>query len=223
MFQAFATQNGVELMSRDGTEVYFDDPAVIEALEFWVSLSREHEVMPSGTIEWGTLRQNFVERQTAMMWHTTGNLTAVRNEADFDFGVAMLPANVRPGSPTGGGNFYIFKSATDAEREAALTFIEWMTEPERAARWSIATGYVGISPASYETEALGEYTAEFPQAVVARDQLEVAVPELATYEAGRVREALNNAIQAALTGRQEPKQALADAQAIADRLLRPYR
>jgi sn-glycerol 3-phosphate transport system substrate-binding protein len=223
MFQAFAIQNGVELMSRDGTETFFDDPAVVEALEFWVSLSKEHEVMPSGTIEWGTLRQNFVEGQTAMMWHTTGNLTAVRNEADFEFGVAELPANQRAGSPTGGGNFYIFKSATEAERQAALTFIRWMTEPERAARWSIATGYVGISPASYETEALGKYAEEFPQAVVARDQLEVAVPELATYEAGRVREALNNAIQAALTGRQEPKQALIEAQGIADRLLRPYR
>ena len=179
--------------------------------------------MPAGTIEWGTLRQNFVERQTAMMWHTTGNLTAVRGEADFDFGVAMLPANQRPGSPTGGGNFYIFKSATEVEREAALTFIQWMTEPERAARWSIATGYVGISPASYETEALRQYAEEFPQAVVARDQLEVAVPELATYEAGRVREALNTAIQAALTGRQEPKEALTEAQATAERLLRPYR
>jgi len=223
MFQAFAIQNGVELMSRAGTETYFDDPAVVEALEFWVSLSQEHGVMPAGTIEWGTLRQNFVERQTAMMWHTTGNLTAVRNEADFDFGVAMLPASQRPGSPTGGGNFYLFKSASGAEREAALTFIQWITEPERAARWSIATGYVGISPASYETEALREYVEDFPQAVVARDQLEVAVPELATYEAGRVREALNTAVQASLTGRQEPKQALTEAQAIADRLLQPYR
>jgi sn-glycerol 3-phosphate transport system substrate-binding protein len=50
-----------------------------------------------------------------MMWHTTGNLTAVRNEAGFDFGVAMLPANTRPGSPTGGGNFYLFKGASDEE------------------------------------------------------------------------------------------------------------
>ena len=45
---------------------------------------------------------------------TTGNLTAVKNGAAFDFGVAMLPANVQPGSPTGGGNFYLFyKSQTD--------------------------------------------------------------------------------------------------------------
>lgn len=223
MFQALATQNGIELMNGDGTETFFDDPAVVEALEYWVSLSAEHDIMPSGTVEWGTLRQAFLEGQTAMMWHTTGNLAAVRDQASFDFGVAMLPENVRPGSPTGGGNFYLFDGASDEEYRAALALIQFLTDPERAAKWSIATGYVGVSPASYETEALQSYAAEFLPAVVARDQLEYSVAELATYEGARVRDALNTAIQSALTGAATPADALAQAQAIADRLLEPYR
>lgn len=223
MYQAFAIQNGIELMSNDGTKTFFDDPAAIEALQYWRDLGAKHKVMPEGTVEWGTLRQAFLQGQTAMMWHTTGNLTAVRKEAKFDFGVAMLPARKRPGSPTGGGNFYLFKKATEAERKAALTFIRWMTAPERAAAWSIATGYVGISPASYETETLKKYAAEFPPAVVARDQLQHSVAEFSTYETGRVREALSNAVQAALTGRQTPEAALKDAQATAERLLKPFR
>jgi len=223
MYQALAIQNGLELMSPDGTKTFFDDPAAIEALQYWRDLGTKHKVMPEGTVEWGTLRQAFVQGQTAMMWHSTGNLTAVKKEAKFDFGVAMLPAKKRPGSPTGGGNFYLFKKATDAERKAALTFIRWMTAPERAAEWSKATGYVGISPASYETESLKKYAAEFPPALVARDQLQHAVAEFSTYETGRVREGLNNAIQAALTGRQTPEAALKDAQANAERLLKPFR
>lgn len=223
MFQALAIQNGVELMSDDGLETYFDDPAVIEALEYWRSLSVDHGVMPEGTVEWGTLRQAFLEGQTAMMWHSTGNLTAVRNDATFDFGVAELPANVRPGSPTGGGNFYIFEDTTDEEREAALRLIRFMTSPEQAAAWSIATGYMGVSPAAYETPALQAYTTEFPPALVARNQLENAVAEFSTFETARVREGLNNAIQAALTGQAEPAEALAEAQAAAERLLSDYR
>ena len=223
MYQALAIQNGLELMSADGTKTFFDDPAAIEALQYWRDLGTKHKVMPEGTVEWGTLRQAFLQGQTAMMWHSTGNLTAVKNGAKFDFGVAMLPAKKRPGSPTGGGNFYLFKKATDAERKAALTFIRWMTAPERAAEWSKATGYVGISPASYETESLKKYAAEFPPALVARDQLQHAVAEFSTYETGRVREGLNNAIQAALTGRQTPEAALKDAQANAERLLKPFR
>ena len=223
MFQCFAIQNGIELMSRDGTKTYFDDPKVVEALEFWKSLATDAKVMPEGTTEWGTLRQAFLQGQTAMMWHTTGNLTAVRKGADFDFGVAMLPSHKQPGSPTGGGNFYLFKGATPEQQEAALKLMKFMTAPEQAAQWSIATGYVGVSPAAYETPALKDYAAEFPQAVVARDQLEVAIPEFSTYETARVREALNNAIQAALTGSKTPKEALAEAQATAERLLQPYR
>ena len=144
MFQALAIQNGTELMSEDGLTTYFDDPAVVDTLEFWKSLSVEHGIMPEGTVEWGTLRQAFLEGETAMMWHSTGNLTAVKNDASFDFGVAMLPANERPGSPTGGGNFYLFKDATDAEKQAALELIKLMTAPEQAAEWSIETGYMGV-------------------------------------------------------------------------------
>ena len=222
MFQALAIQNGQELMSGDGTEVYFDAPATVEALEFWRALGAEHGIMPTGTVEWGTLRQAFLEGQTAIMWHSTGNLTAVKENATFDFGVAMLPANERRGSPTGGGNFYIFKKATPEEREAALTFIKWMTQPERTAEWSIKTGYIGTRPDAYETEALQQYIEEFPPAAVARDQLEYAVPELSTYQTGRVRKLLDDAIQSVLTGGAEAADALGGAQSQADRLLRRY-
>lgn len=222
MFQALAIQNGKEVMSNDGLTTYFDDEAVVDTLEFWLSLSQEHGIMPEGTVEWGTLRQAFLEGQTAMMWHSTGNLTAVKNNATFDFGVAELPANVRPGSPTGGGNFYVFEDTTPEERAAALRLIEFMTSPEQAAAWSIATGYMGVSPAAYETEALKAYTAEFPPALVARNQLENAVAEFSTFETARVREGLNNAIQAALTGAATPEAALSEAQDAAERLLSAY-
>jgi sn-glycerol 3-phosphate transport system substrate-binding protein len=223
MFQALAIQNGKELMSDDGLTTYFDDPTVIETLDFWTSLSAEHGIMPTGTVEWGTLRQAFLEGQTAMMWHSTGNLTAVKNNADFDFGVAELPANVLLGSPTGGGNFYMFKDTTDEERAASLKLMQFMTSPEQAAAWSIATGYMGVSPAAYETEALMAYTAEFPPALVARNQLENAVAEFSTFETARVRDGLNNAIQSALTGAKSSTEALSEAQAKANRLLAAYR
>ena len=222
MFQALAIQNGKEVMSNDGLTTFFDDGTVIDTLDFWKSLSTEHGIMPEGTVEWGTLRQAFLEGKTAMMWHSTGNLTAVKNNASFDFGVAELPANVRKGSPTGGGNFYVFKDTNAEERSAALKLIEFMTSPEQAAAWSIATGYMGVSPAAYETEALKNYTIEFPPALIARNQLEHAVAEFSTFETARVREGLNNAIQAALTGEKSSADALKEAQASAIRLLRDY-
>ena len=174
-------------------------------------------------MEWGTTPRDFFERKVAMMWTTTGNLTNVRNNAKFPFGVAMLPAGKRRGSPTGGGNFYVSSKATPDQQQAAFQFIKWITQPERAAQWSIDTGYVAVSPAAYDMPAMRKYVEEFPAAAVARDQLQYSVAELSTHENQRVTKALNDNLQAALTGTKQPETAMKDAQAEAERILRPYR
>ena len=135
LFQGLTTANDVRLMNEAGTQTYFDKPAVIQALQFWVDLSRKDKIQPAGTIEWGTTPKDFFERKTAIMWTSTGNLTNVRSSATFPFGVAMLPAHQGRGSPTGGGNFYFFKKMTEEQRDAAFKFVKWMTTPERAADW----------------------------------------------------------------------------------------
>ena len=223
LFQGFTTPNGVELMNSAGTETYFDKPEVVEALTYWVDLGRKHKVHPTGVVEWGTTPKDFFERKVAMMWTTTGNLTNVKSNAKFDFGVAMLPAGKQRGSPTGGGNFYIFKKSTPAQRDAAFKFIKWVTTPARAAQWGIDTGYVAVRPDAWDTPKMQEYVKGFPVAAVARDQLQYAVAELSTHDNQRVTKAQNDGIQAALTGAKEPAAAMKDAQAEATRILRSYR
>lgn len=223
LFQAFTTQNGVELMNPAGTQTYFDKPEVVQALQYWVDLSRKHQIHPSGVVEWGTTPKDFFERKAAMIWTTTGNLTNIRTNAKFDFGVAMLPAGKQRGTPTGGGNFYVLNKTTPAERDAAVKFMKWATTPERATKWAIATGYVSVTPASWETDTMKKYLSEFPAPTVARDQLKYAKAELSTHENQRVTKALNDGLQAALTGSKTPEAAMRDAQREADRILRSYR
>ncbi|MEN2986909.1 ABC transporter substrate-binding protein [Tistrella sp. BH-R2-4] len=223
LFQALTTQNDIELASDDGTVPHFDDPKVIEALSFWRSLSADEKIHAPGIVEWGTTPRDFFEGKAAMIWTTTGNLTNIRKNAPFDFGVGMLPAKARRGSPTGGGNFYVLSQATDAQKQAAMTFVTWMTTPERAAQWGIDTGYVAVRPDAWQTPAMQAYVKDFPPAAVARDQLEHSVAELSTHENQRVTQTLNNALQAVLTGTKEPAPALAEAQSEAQRILRSYR
>lgn len=222
LFQTLTTPADVILANEAGTQVKFDDPRVIEALQYWVDLAKAG-VHPPGVVEWGTTPKDFFEKKAAIMYTTTGNLTNVKANAKFDFGVAMIPGNRRKGSPTGGGNFYIFKKSTPAQQEAAFRFIKWITQPERAAQWSMDTGYVAVSAAAYDTPALRKYGQEFPAALVARDQLPVSVAEFSTHDNQRVTKALNDGLQAALTGAKTPAQAMQDAQREADRLLRGYK
>ncbi len=223
LFQGLTTPNDAMLMNDAGTETYFDKPGVIEALQYWVDLSAKHKVMPSGVIEWGTTPKDFFEKKAAMIWTTTGNLTNIRANAGFPFGVAMLPAKKHPGSPTGGGNFYIFAKTTPAEQQAALRFVKWATAPQRAAQWSIATGYVAVTPAAWDTPEMKKYAQEVPQAMVARDQLQYSVAELSTHDNQRVTTALNNGLQAALTGSKSPADAMKDAQREATRILKDFK
>jgi sn-glycerol 3-phosphate transport system substrate-binding protein len=223
LFQGLTTENGVQLMNVAGTETYYDKPAVVEALQYWVDLTGKYKAHPEGIVEWGTTPKDFFERKVAMMWTTTGNLTNVRSNAKFDFGVAMLPANKRRGSPTGGGNFYLFKQTKPEQQAAAFKFVKWITSPARAAQWGIDTGYVAVRPDAWETPEMKKYVAEFPPAAVARDQLQFAVAELSTHDNQRVTKALNDGLQAALTGSKTPEQAMKDAQREAERLLKSYR
>lgn len=223
LFQGLTTQNDVVLANSDGNETYFDDPKVAEALQYLVDLSTKHEVMAPGIIEWGATPKAFFEGQTAMMWTSTGNLTNVRKNAPFDFGVGLLPGNKRRGAPTGGGNFFIFADSTDEQKAAAFDFVKWISQPAQSAKWTIATGYVAPRADTWETDEMKAYTADFAPALVARDQLEFAVAELSTYENQRVTGIFNDALAAAITGSKPVKEALAEAQKKADAILKDYR
>lgn len=223
LFQGLSTPAGAILANADGNETNFDDPKVVRALEFFVDLSKEHGVMAEGSIEWGATPKAFFEGESAIIWTSTGNLTNIRTNAPFDFGVGFLPADERFGAPTGGGNFYLFKDTTTEQKEAAVDFVQWISAPEQAAKWSIATGYVAPRADAWATEAMTAYAEEVPAALITRDHLEHAVAELSTYENARVTSFLNDALAAAIAGDKSPQEALAEAQAQADAVLSAYR
>jgi sn-glycerol 3-phosphate transport system substrate-binding protein len=207
------------MMNAAGTETYFDKPEVIEALTYWVDLGRKHKVMSPGVVEWGTTPKDFFEKKAAMIWTTTGNLTNVKTNAKFDFGVAMLPESKRAARPPAAA------TSTSSRRRRRTSSSggevrQWMTAP--GARRALGHGH-GLrrgAPDAWQTAKMTEYVKGFPVAAVARDQLQYSVAELSTHDNQRVTKALNDGLQAALTGAKTPEQAMKDAQAEATRILR---
>lgn len=223
LFQGLAIENGATLADADGTKTHFDDPKVIEALEFMVSLVEDEKIMAPGILDWGATPKAFFEGQDAMVWTTTGNLTNFFDNSPVPFGVGMLPAKVQRGAPTGGGSLYLFKGSSEEQTEAAVKFVKWITDSEQSAKWTIATGYVAPRPATWETKAMKDYVAGHPQVLVARDQLQYAKAELSTYQNQRIYDILNDALAAAVTGQKKPAEALKEAQAKAEAILSDYR
>ncbi len=223
LFQGFVVEAGQpRLANPEGTEVYFDTPQTHRALDFWLRL-QQLRVEPRGITEWTTLPTDFASGRFAMAYHSTGSLTFIRTHAAFPFGTAFMPADKQFGTPTGGGNLYIFRQIPPERQRAAWTFIQWMTAPQQAARWSEASGYIAVRKSAYNIASYREYTRKFPQALTARDQLKYAQAELSTHESGQVQKILSDNLQAALTGVKTPDQALRDAQRQADQALGPFR
>lgn len=220
-FQAMVTEAGGTMASPDGKKTYFDSPEMNKSLNYWISLIKSG-AMPSGITAWATVPTDFLAGKTAMMWHTTGNLVRVNKEAKFPVGVAMLPADVKRGTPVGGGNIFIFKGASQAEKDAAWQFAKWLVSPERSAEFSAKTGYVAVRKAAYDVPEMKKYVAEVPSALVARDQLQYAVKALSTYDNARVHKALMDSLQAGLNGQMPPDAALKKAQADATQVLKRF-
>ncbi|MGY2048436.1 ABC transporter substrate-binding protein [Methylobacterium sp. JK268] len=223
LLQALTLSNGGRWYNEDyGGEVYYDAPSTLGALTFWSDLVHKAKVHPAGETKGPTVTASFLSGQASMMILSTGSLTFIRDSAKFPFRVAFVPMNVRQAVPIGGASL-VQPTGLDPEmRKGGWTLIQWLTSPEVSGRWSRATGYFAPNRAAYDLPDMKAFLDKNPDAKIAVDQLANARPWFATYRTVPVRKAIEDELQAVLSGKRQPKEALAAAQKSADAIMRPY-
>lgn len=219
--QALILQAGGKYANEEGTKAFFTSDEVKNAINFRNTLANVEKVMPRHRF-YGAASQDFVAGATSMMFNSTGSLSFVKKSATFDFGVAPLPAGTVRGVPTGGGNLYIFKGISDKNKEAAWTFVKWLSQPEISARWSIGTGYIPVRKDAFETEALKEYAEGFPYVLVARDQLADAHREMSFHNNSQIREVALSKLQDIIDERVSVEKGLEQLQEEVEMILAPF-
>ena len=232
MYQSFAIAFGHNIVGDDPAEVYFNTPEAVAAVEFVRSLGTDLGVGPAGGAAWGDTPVAFLAGQAGMIYHTTGNLTRILSGADFEVGVWYLPSGPAGedgtgyGSPTGGGNLYIFDdgSKSQAELDAIWKWVTFLSSPAIQADWGATTGYIAANASAWETEPLASLSMEHPQYLVARDQLQHADKEFSSYATITIQGIINGTLESILTGESADAQAAMDAaQAQIDGILADYR
>jgi len=224
LFQPLAIGAGQNILKDDCT-VVFDDPAVIEAVQFYMDLSAVYGAMPAGVqAVWGTATTDFASGTTAMIVHSSGSLTGILEQSDFEVGVMPIPGKEEGtyASVPGGGNFYIMKGAPQEKQDAAWKFVEFLSRPEYVADYSINTGYVAARASAYDTEAMKTYAADVPQALDTRDALQFAGTELSIQNLGQVRGIFHDYLQRAYSGDMIAAEAMAAAQSEAEAAMADY-
>jgi sn-glycerol 3-phosphate transport system substrate-binding protein len=221
VFQPFAAGAGQNIVSESDVEVYFDNPQVIEALQYWVDLYTEYDATPDGVQDnWGAAPGAFIDGSTAMIVHSSGSMRSILNGADFEVGVGGVPGKEGDAyTVSGGGNLYLVAGIDDATAQAAWDFVQWLTEPEQAVDWSINTGYFNTRESGFELDAWTAYAGENPQVDAARLTVPNAAREFSVQSLNDVRSILHAQILAVLNGETDPATAMDTAQTEADAIL----
>src|ERR1700722_17621577 len=219
----FAMSNGGEYYNPGyGGEVYYNDPTTIGAVRFIDALVHKWKVMPEGVTDANAVTTAFFQGRTAMMVLSTGSLSFVRDNMKTPYRVAFLPRALVNAAPIGGASLILPKGNSPERQAAAWTLIKWLVSPEIAGGWSRFTGYFAPRIAAYDLPEMKTYLGEHPDAKVALDQLADARGWFSTYDTVAVRKALEDGVQAVLSGKMTPEAAMAEAQQQADALMRPY-
>lgn len=226
LFQPLTIAAGQNIVGEGDTEVFFDNPTVIEAIQYYIDLSQKYGAMPAGVqSSWGNVVPNFVSGNTAMIVHSSGSLSKILSQADFEVGVSAVPGPEAgsAASVPGGGNLYMIAGLSDAEKQAAFDFALFLTKASNAAEFSIKSGYIATSQSAAKTDTMKAYTAENPQVGQVQAALAKAGKELSLQNLGEVRTIFHSTIQAAYNGEMSPAEAMAKAQKEADAALADFR
>ncbi len=218
-----AMSNGGQYYNHEyGGEVYYNSPTTIGAVQFLDDLVHKDRAMPDGVTDANAVTNAFFSGRVGMMVLSTGSLSFVKQTMKQPYRVAFMPAHLRRAVAIGGGSLIVPSGNDPARQAAAWTLVQWLVSPEISGGWSRFTGYFAPGIAAYDLPEMKSYLTENPDAKVALDQLADAQPWFDTYNTVAVRKALEDQVQAVLSGRIKAPEAMALAQKAADELMRPY-
>ncbi|UOQ91824.1 ABC transporter substrate-binding protein [Halobacillus shinanisalinarum] len=152
------------------------------------------------------LTRKFSAGEIGMMVNGPWIIDRLKEESpDLDFGITPIPKNERFSSVLGGDNMALIK---DGNVDAAWKFMTWLLEPEQLEEFAVGTGYF---PPRKDVLNQSDYWKN-------DEHLSEFIPIMETAEARgpspewpEISEAIQNAIQEALTDTKTPKEALEDA------------
>jgi sn-glycerol 3-phosphate transport system substrate-binding protein len=176
-----------------------------------------------------------VSGRAAMAFSLSSALRSVMDALGTGVPGIEVGVGALPGVPGGtgeplrfGGFLWIFELRPEREQEAAWKFIKWLMEPEQQAEWFAGTGYLPVSRSAVDQPVAKDVVAQYPLFQVALDQYlnsTTTTPAALGAVVGpfhQVREALDQGVEAMLSGSADPDQALENAAADANDAIEEY-
>ncbi len=210
IFEAMVTSRGGSLVTADGRP-NFDSPEAVDALEMLRRLVDKRAAIPRNLAEAQFAQLDFVRTKGMMVFASIANWPAAEKYSfAFELGVAPVPHEPGGKVPMGGAELVVLKGASEEEAQGAFAFWRFLMQPENLVEWIQASYYVPLRRSVLPL--LEDFYAENPYRKVAFEQIARAVPRPRVPQFAVWRDYLDEALEKALKGRTDPRQALEEAQ-----------
>jgi multiple sugar transport system substrate-binding protein len=174
------------------------------ALGLWVELVQAGQ-MSEGIVNWDqqAVLQQFQNERAALMVNGPWQIPVIQEESPkLKWEVATLPKQAQGASVLGGENLAITKASKNVD--AAWEFLVWSQEPENLLRYNTIAGKIPSRKDVAENERwIGD-----PALKVFTEQLQVAKPRAYGPKYPEISAAVQEMLQAALTGSAEVDEAI---------------
>lgn len=199
-------QNGQQPISDDNTQIFWTEPAALEAFVWYLDLNRTHKTGEMGFYEDGATA--FQTGHAAL--HIDGSYrvgTYESNAPDLPYGVAVLPERKDRASYASFWCNTITRNAEGDKEKAAAKFIQFLSTPEVMLEWTERIGELPARPEAAQDPKLmeNEKLAGFLQ------QLDYSYADFFVDES-KTRQAVLDALDRVLLQNADPEESLAQAE-----------
>lgn len=123
----------------------------------------------------------FYSGDCALMMASSASYANIKENADFDFGVAPLPYDAdvveqANNSIIGGASLWVLDGLDEARRQGVAEFFEYLSSPEIQADWHQYSGYLPITQAAADLTRKQGFYADHPGTDVAIKQITTGEP-----------------------------------------------
>jgi multiple sugar transport system substrate-binding protein len=211
-FQVWLWAAGGEFLNADNTAAAFNTPEGLQALTYVSDMLQGNGSQPG---PWGLFGEQKACMQLDGSW-----LFGYRQDAPFDWDIALVPAPEGGTSATNVGGEHIFLFSGSPNKEAAWEFIRYITSPEVQLEWDQRTGFLPVRQSVAENPDYLQWINETePRMLPFVEGMAYAHTRPATPKYNEVSNAFSTEIQTALLGEATPEEALAAAEAAVNEIL----
>lgn len=165
-------QAGGDILTSDNKQAAFNSQAGKDALNFLNRLANQDKA--AKVIDGNAyLSDGFNTNAYAMDLDTVASLSFITNQ-NTHFKTAPLPVGKQAAVPTAGTNLVVFNQATDAQKQAAGKYIDFLISTKNTIDWAEATGYLPARQSALHDASWQAFIKANPNDATGPDELENA-------------------------------------------------